>query len=350
LPNAEALTPYLRQIDQNRQYTNFGPLHGLLEQHLARLLECEHVICVSSCTAGLELSLAALNLPPKSLIVVPSLTFPAVGSAVLRNGHVPVFCDVALATGLLDIDAVMQAMDKHDIAAAMPSCIFGSGYDVALWDDFTRATGVPVLLDAAGAIGFQAPGAVTSAVYSLHATKPLSAGEGGFLATSDGNLATQVRALSNFGFTKDGISRAGTNAKLSEYHCAVALAGLESWGTDKARRVDLLALYKAAFSECGVSDHADIMNASGVAGTLTIRCARAVTDKDMSALEAMGVETRRWYVPPLHCQPLYSGCTRVGPLETTEELAGRALGLPFHLDLDQSDTLAVARAIKSVLR
>ena len=77
LPTADELLPYLRRIDANRWYSNFGPLVGEFEARVAASFasagDCR-VVSVSSCTAGIELALRALSLPAGAPILVPALT------------------------------------------------------------------------------------------------------------------------------------------------------------------------------------------------------------------------------------------------------------------------------------
>jgi dTDP-4-amino-4,6-dideoxygalactose transaminase len=86
LPTLDALTPYLRRIDQNRWYSNFGPLTREFEERLLPTFSASdgvhpHVVTVSTGTAGIELALRALELPPSSAVLVPALTFVATATA-----------------------------------------------------------------------------------------------------------------------------------------------------------------------------------------------------------------------------------------------------------------------------
>ncbi len=78
--------------------------------------------------------------------------------------------------------------------------LHGHVHEPEAWDAFSAETGIPVLIDAAGATGHQKIGSTTSAVFSLHATKPLAVGEGGFVATARSEFADRLRTKSNFGF------------------------------------------------------------------------------------------------------------------------------------------------------
>lgn len=349
LPAAGDLLPYLREIDRGHRYTNFGPLAGRLSARLAKLVGAPWAVTLSSATAGLELALAALALPAGSKVMLPSRTFPATATAVLRAGHLPLFCDVDERTGILTPELARRALEGNGAGAVIPVCLFGWGYAAGAWEDFSRDTGLPVVIDAAGAIGHQ-PAAATATVYSLHATKPLSTGEGGIVATADPELADKVLALTNFGFARGAVSAAGTNAKLSEYNAAVGLASLDLWPAQAERRRRLLGDYEAALSAAGAYPHVEVANGPGIAGNLSLRFGRPISPADLEAMKRAGIEVRRWYHPPLHRMPLFAAAPLAGMLDATEFLAAEVLGIPFHLRLTADQIGRVAAAVAGLFR
>jgi dTDP-4-amino-4,6-dideoxygalactose transaminase len=71
------------------------------------------------------------------------------------------------------------------------------------------------------------------------------------------------------------------------------------------------------------------------------------------ALAASSIETRRWYVPPLHHQSMFAGAQRVGEpggtLPVTDDLATHSIGVPFHLFLSDENIGAVCQALAACL-
>ncbi len=232
LPLAETILPYLQRIDEARWYSNFGPLLTELEDRLSqRFPEGTRVITVANGTQALALTLMAMDLPAGGLVAMPAWTFVATAHAVLQAGLVPWFVDVDEQTWSLDpaLLAARLSQAPGPVVGAIPVSPFGRPLDLAAWRAFRETTGVPVLVDAAA--GFDAADdARLPLVVSLHATKVAGAGEGGFLATDDPDLAARVRALSTFGFrgSRDSLLPA-TNAKLSEYTAAGGLASRDGW-------------------------------------------------------------------------------------------------------------------------
>lgn len=356
MPSAEELRPWLERIDTAGQYTNFGPLCRELEGELAKLipnLSGAQVASTSSGTLGLELALAALGLAPGTPVAVPSLTFAATASAVRRAGLEPVFCDVAPDTWGMEIEQ-SHDLEKHDIGAVLPVAIYGSPQDATLWDTFTADTGIPVVIDAAGAFGNQGIGRTTSAVFSMHATKAFAAGEGGFVASADPEFVRKISIASNFGFDHEsgeqkGVELIGSNAKLSEYHAAVAFSRLARWPDDSRRRLAVAESYAEALGGLGDKVELQAGGKPWVRSVFVIRATGGIGPATIERLGRRGVETRRWYWPPLHEHPAFAGCDRIGDLAVTRELSKQLLGIPFHPGLDEADMARICRALDEVL-
>lgn len=198
--------------------------------------------------------MTALDLPPRSRVLLPALTFVATATAVLRAGHLPVLADVDAQSWLLTPEIALRAAADGKVDAVLPVATFGAPHAMAGWHDFERDTGIPVVIDAAAAFGSQWLDAPTgTAVFSLHATKCLPAGEGASWCRTSRSLIAKVRQLTNFGINLNPaagvpvgmLARIGTNAKMSEYHAAVGLASLATWDTRAALRRALHADLRA---------------------------------------------------------------------------------------------------------
>jgi dTDP-4-amino-4,6-dideoxygalactose transaminase len=158
-----------------------------------------------------------------------------------------------------------------------------------------------------------------------------------------------VRRITNYGLVQGRVTYSGaTNAKLSEYAAAVGLAQLARRAELLSRRLDVWQKYRAALSalpkirlQAGLGDAAPAM--------LSVHLPSDASDASI-ALNAAGIETRRWYLPPLHEHPLFGGVTRIGPdggttLPVTENMALHHLGLPFHAFLADSHVASIAQAL-----
>ena len=341
LPKAGDIIAWLGKIDENRWYTNFGPLNRLFEEALLRCFPSVppvHLTTVANATLGLELALAALDLPPRSGVLIPAFTFVATATAVARAGLTPVLADVDADSWLLTPEIARAALENLPVRAIMPVAALGCPQSVSAWDALTAETGIPVVIDAAAAFGSQPIGETTAAVYSLHATKNLGIGEGGIVAGADPGFIDRIRKTSNFGLEAGGIRHIGTNAKLSEYHAAVGLAMLERWQRRKEVKRRLFQAYRNRLD--GLKR--PLLYQAGVEQIIPpLLAVRLPEQNDLAGLaerlREQGIHTRRWYHPPLHQHPAFAEVPRAGDLPVTRRIANQILGLPFHLEITPAD-------------
>jgi dTDP-4-amino-4,6-dideoxygalactose transaminase len=361
MPSAEEVLPWLREIDGARWYTNGGPLAREFE---ARLLDVMlrkfpssaegglHAAVVSSGTTALELALSAMGIGKGQRVLLPALTFPATATAVRRSGATPVLVDVDPESWSLTPEVALAALESTQADLVLPVAAFGCPQPVEAWDSFVQSTGIRVLIDAAAAFGDQAVGRHTVVTFSLHATKPLGVGEGGLVVASAPGLVDRVRHLANFGFHHGTVEVSGMNGKLSEYHAAVGLAQLARYGEVRSRRRRVWEYYRKEL--VGEPERVALQQVPWA----TLRSVMPVKVLSPGGahpvarrLKEEGIETRRWYCPPLYAHPGFLGMERLGPggdtrLPVTEVLAESILGLPFHSFLSEDDVVHVCRALR----
>jgi dTDP-4-amino-4,6-dideoxygalactose transaminase len=356
MPLADTLIPYLRQIDQNRWYTNFGPLNTEFERRLlqdtAPLLGPDNISTVANCTVGLELALQAFDLRPGARVLLPAITFVATATAIIRCGLVPVFADIDAKSWVLTPDIARATADQLAVDAVMPVSTFGYAHDTDEWDEFSRRTGLPVVIDAAGAYGNQRPGKIVDVVYSFHATKSFGAAEGGAVISGDARRIARIRQLANFGIdTSTGLLAGhGTNGKMSEYHCAIGLASFDEWAETQRTRRDLHTRYLAALAR-----HVGevVLQAKDPAGVYPLMPVALPSGIDVQAVRSQlaeaGIETRRWYAPGLDSHPALQQYP-AGDLRVSNDMGSRILGLPFFIGLSDDQIARICTTLADVIR
>jgi dTDP-4-amino-4,6-dideoxygalactose transaminase len=361
LPSAAEIFPYLQSIDEARWYSNYGPLVTRLEQQVALRLgmTAGGVVTTASATAGLTAALLARRARAGSFCLMPSWTFAATPHAARAAGLIPWFHDVLRSTWALDPGAVRETL-KHlagKVGAVIAVSPFGAPLELAPWRDVEEQTGIPVVVDAAAGFDTAVAGPIPQVV-SLHATKILGAGEGGFVATADPELRLRLAACCNFGFlnARSAVSPA-LNAKMSEYHAAVALAALAAWPATRALHARIAGWYQKALARCEIA-RCEIARceavslqpgygsgwATGTTNVILPRPAEAVARQ----LRRAGIETRAWWGQGCHVQPAFADCPR-GPLPVTEELGASVLGLPHFPDMRERDVERVAEALMNTM-
>ena len=354
MPDSTAIQPYLRKIDEGRWYTNFGPLSLAFEEKIASLLgiPADAVCGVANCTLGLEVALATMGLPRAARVLVPALTFVATATAVVRSGFSLVLADVDDKSWILTPEIARAVLTKSMVDCVVPVASFGCPVDISEWDQFERDTGIPVLVDAAGAFGNQAVGRICKVAYSFHATKTLGMGEGGLVACADRAWIEIFRQFTNFGIEpQTGLSlQAGSNAKLSEYHAAVGLASVESWGEKVERRQALFRNYRLELASRCPQVRLQERPDEGVYSIMQVRLPDGVSAAAVAAaLLDADIETRRWYLPLLESHPAFAQDLIRADLPVARSLAKSLLGLPFHLAMDGDTVERVCAQLALVL-
>ena len=223
----------------------------------------------------------------------------------------------------------------------MPVAPFGRPIDVAAWDSFRSRTGLPVVIDAAAGFDAITPSAVP-AVVSLHATKVLGVGEGGFIVSTDASLVRDVRKRANFGFNAERESlMPATNAKLSEYHAAVGLAMFDEWTEVRGQWMAAAGGYRRSFSG---SNHLSLPKGFGeswIAAVCILRLANSKQAQVAAALGKAGIETKSWWGNGAHAYPVTAAYPRT-PLSCTKTLARSTIGMPFYRDMTEREIGRIA--------
>ena len=348
MPEPSDIAPYLEEMHRNRWYTNFGPLNTRFEAAMTDFLAeggsgGMSVGTFSSATTGLELMLRAMRLPAGGKVLIPALTFPATALAVMNAGLEPVFGDVDPYSWELTPEIARAAHAHKSLVAVMPVAAFGKPVPTKPWQAFQAETGVPVLIDAAAALGQQAVPKDLSAVFSLHATKPFGVGEGGLVVTSDQPLLARAKSLSNFGFVglAGVVQQTGTNAKFGEYYAAVGLAQIQRWQRVIEKRQHVAHIYLERLAPlCNkVKLQADFEDFTPA--VLPIYVA-GKAEEIHTAMATAGIQTRKWYLPLLHLHPALAHLSFAAPggqdsIHSCSELSNGLIGLPFHGFLSAED-------------
>ena len=351
LPTRAALAPYLDRIDEARWYTNYGALTCELQARLAgRLGGDASVVTVANGTVALTLALRAARAKPGTLCLMPAWTFVATAHAAIDAGLTPYFVDVDPETWMLDPAAVCAAIAAapHEVGAIIPVAAFGRVPDLGRWRDLADGTGLPVIVDCAA--GFDGlAGAPVPVTVSLHATKTVATGEGGYVASEDVGFIDRVRSLGAFGFDGDRTSRmTAVNAKLSEYAAAVGLASLDAWPADRARFALTAQRLRAALALTPQIRFQSGWGTAWLSSVCVVETPAWAAPAMAERLRTWGVETRDWWGEGCHVQPAFRQCPR-GPLPVTERLAASTLGLPFFIDLPETASARIVEALQDAL-
>ncbi len=191
---------------------------------------------------------------------------------------------------------------------------------------------MPVVIDAAGSLFMQRCSQDENIItcFSMHATKFIGAGEGGFVASADALAINEIRSMAKFGHE-------GTNAKMSEYHAAVALAALVRVEQKHYRTETVRRWYK----DHGIREFKHYSNGYGSMLTVELVESRNIIRR----MADRGIEIRQWYRPWLDERSDFDQAA----LPVTGYLRERLIGLPFHNFLTEADVAYVMDSLREVL-
>jgi dTDP-4-amino-4,6-dideoxygalactose transaminase len=359
-----------------------GPKVKRFESAFAEYAGARHAIAVSSCTAGLHIALTALGIGPGDEVIVPSLTFCSTANVVVHLGARPVLVDVGDDFNVT-ADAVLNAITSRT-KAIMPVHYSGQACDLEGIYEIARRHNLAVVEDAAHAVGSSYNGSkigssslfhsltdgysVRSAtVFSFYATKNMTTGEGGMIATSDDDLAGKMRLLSLHGMSLDAWKR---YSNAGSWYYEVVLPGYKnnmtdiqaSLGIHQLRRLDgfikarqrYAKIYHDAFAELDEIQlpitHPERNHAYHLY-VIRLNLERLLIDRSqfVEELRNRNIGTSVHFIP-VHLHPFYRehfGYRR-GDLPTAEYLYDRIISLPLYPSMTDADAQDVIAAVTEV--
>jgi dTDP-4-amino-4,6-dideoxygalactose transaminase len=317
-----------------------GPKVAEFEAELARACGVERAFAVSSGTAALHVAVLALGLEPGDEVLVPAYTFPATANVVALAGLRPRLVDVDPETMNLDPEKLEVGPRTR---AILPVHLFGRPARLEELPD------LPLLEDAAGALGARRRGRPCGslgalACFSFHPRKIVTTGEGGAITTDDAEIADAVQQLRNHGWrTLGDMPAPGLNYRLSDILCAVGIPQLQRLDELLAARTRIAAGYTERLAHLPVllpaADDGDVHGWQAYVLQIDDR------DRVLAELRERGIEAQIGTFA-LHRLAAYAD---QGSFPGADQVFERALALPFHTRLTESDLDRVAEALDKIV-
>ncbi|GAB4422092.1 MAG: DegT/DnrJ/EryC1/StrS family aminotransferase [Turneriella sp.] len=360
--------PFLQQALDNGWLTT-GPLVQRFAEQLAEFLGTRTLIPVSSCTAALQIVLAAADFSPGDEVIVPANTFIATFETVELANLKPVLCDIDAETWNLDIHAAAKLINSRTRAIiAVPFA--GNPLPMEPLRALCDKHRLRLILDNAHALETKWKGKnlhhyADYSCYSFYATKNLTTAEGGAIVCRAAE-AERIRALSLHGMSRAAWNRyaggtwrydiieTGFKANLTDIHAAIGLAQLPKLAGHHERRRYLALRYRNALKDLPVrvqqiseggcdTDHAWHLFCVSVLPEASV-----TRDKLIEALAAAGIGYSVHFIPVFeftNTQRKYNFPRGEFPA-TTGYFSG-ALSLPLYptlTDAEQDEVIRVLRA------
>jgi dTDP-4-amino-4,6-dideoxygalactose transaminase len=355
-------------------WVTMGAESVAFEEEFAAWVGAPHAVAVSSCTAAIQMALTALDLPPGSPVLTPTLTFCGAVQAIVHARLRPVLVDADDSTLVVSPAGVAAAAKRGGAAAMVIQHMAGYPVDSA---ELAAAAGLPVdsiVEDAAHSLGATIGGRpvgadARAACFSFYATKNLPLGEGGAITTTDGDLADRFRRMRLHGMSGDAWKRyhksgswrytvadSGMKANFTDIQAAIGRAQLQSLNQWQYRRAEIAARYDALLADVPglrlpprpLDDlhawHLYIIRVSAEFGT--------PRDDVVDALAAAGIGTSVHFIP-VHHQPYFRdllGADECAALPVADAVFPQLLSLPLHPGLSDADIERVCGTLAGLYR
>jgi len=249
-----------------------GEVATAFEKEFAQAVGTRHALALNSATAGLHLSLEALGVRPGSVVLTTPYTFTATAEVVRYLGADPVFVDIDRATLNIDVPQLAAALETlsaagRQVSAIVPVHVAGLPCDMEAIRHLSVKLGIPVIEDAAHAFPVRQADRYVgtfgdAGVYSFYATKTITTGEGGMVATDRDEVAARIRIMRLHGidrevwnrYTEPGASwkydvvAAGYKYNMTDIAAAIGRVQLRKAESFLSRRKAIARRYIAAFS------------------------------------------------------------------------------------------------------
>lgn len=327
-----------------------------LEKRFAEYCGTKYAVAVNSGTAALHTALYALDIKKGDTVITTPFTFIATANSILmQNGNVA-FTDIKSDTFNIDPDKIKITASTK---AIIPVNLFGQLADYDSIYAIAEENNIKVVEDSAQAIGAEYKGRKAGsfgdiAIFSLYATKNLTAGEGGIITTDNEeyyNLAKRFRNHGQDGKTKYHYLDLGYNYRMTDISAAIAL--------EQLKKIDLfneMRIRNAEFLTDSLKTMSDIITPyirskhKHVFHLYTVLVDKKERDKVVDYLKKNGIGCEVFYPKPLHLHNHFMKMGfKAGDFPIAEDISQRVFSLPVHPSLTTAELTKIVDTIKEVL-
>ena len=249
MPSFEEYCEEIHDLWNSHWLTNMGAKHQLLQMQLEEYLKVPHISLYTNGHLALENIIAAMNFAQGSEVITTPFTFASTTHAIVRNGLVPIFCDINDKDYTLDVNEIEKLITDRT-CAIIPVHVYGNICDIESIEDIAQKHNLKVIYDAAHAFGetykeINIANFGNASIFSFHATKVFHTIEGGAVCFKDDNLVQVLDDMKNFGIRgQEECAYIGGNAKMNEFQAAMGICNLRHLTDEIAKRKNVVERYR----------------------------------------------------------------------------------------------------------
>lgn len=264
---------YLLDTIDSTFVSSVGKYVDYVEEFCANLTDTKKAVAVVNGTAAIQVSLRLAGVKPGDEVITQALTFVATANAIAYNGAQPIFVDVDQDTMGMSPKALLSFLeefgDKREagvfnkktgkrIAAILPMHTFGFMCRIAEIMQICEDWGIPLVEDAAEALGSESEGQSAGSfgllgAFSFNGNKIITAGGGGIIVSIDADLGKQAKYLTTtakkphpYEYFHDEL---GYNFRMPNINAALLLAQMEKLEEYRLAKAEVYKHYQEFFSK-----------------------------------------------------------------------------------------------------
>ena len=327
------------------------------ESQMRNYLKIKYVVSVNSGTAALQAALMAIEIKQGDEVLIPSFTFVATANAVVAAGGRPVFIDIKKDDYTIDVSDLKKKVTKKS-KVIIPVHLYGHPSDMDEIGELAEKHSLDVVEDACQSLGSTYKKKQTGTFgamgcFSMYASKVLTAGEGGAVATDSDELAGKLKMIRNHGMVEGYDTRVlGLNLRLPELSAAVAKVQMQKLDRMlQIRRRNAEMLSKLLFPAAEKNGMKLPKETADKKFNWYLYTVAFTQDRDRIKEQLMkdNVGATIYYSPPVHKTPYYMQLAPGTRLPATEWSADHVLSLPAHPHVSEADIDHIANSLKAAM-
>ena len=351
MPYFDEYCEEIKEIWDSRWLTNMGPKHQKLQADLVEYLNVDRIDLFCNGHMALEMAIQAMGLSGE--VITTPFTFASTTHAIVRNGLMPVFCDVEPGTYTMDVSKI-EALITDKTSAIIPVHVYGNICNVEEIEKIAKKHKLKVIYDAAHAFGVKYKGRGIgsfgdASMFSFHATKVFHSIEGGAICFSDEAFGEKLYKLKNFGIaSQESVEFVGGNAKMNEFAAAMGICNLRHIDEEIAKRKKAVERYRERLGNidgitlCPIQENVQ-QNYAYFPVVFDKDIFGLSRDEVMENLAKEGIGARKYFYPLTNTFDCYDYDANQTPIAL--EISKKVLTLPLYADLTVDDVDIICNVI-----
>lgn len=356
MPSYEEYCECIKPLWESHWLTNMGQYHQHLEKKLQDYLGADYLSLTVNGHMALELAIQSMKFPYGSEVITTPFTFISTTHAIIRNGLVPVFCDIKEDNYTIDENKIEDLITEKTVAI-VPVHVYGNPCNVEKISEIAHKYDLKVIYDASHAFGEKINGTSIAdfgdvSTFSFHATKVYHTIEGGAVCCHSQKEYDRLYNLKNFGIrSEELVVSVGANAKMNEFSAAMGLCNLKHVDEEIEKRKKVVEYYRSLLEDTqGIRLN---IYSKGVTPNYAyfpvLFDSKEIRDYIFEKLRSENIYARKYFYPITADQACFKNKFKLVDLAVARSCSERILILPLYADLEINQVKLIVACVKRCL-